>query len=212
MRHLSTLLLLATCTPGFTTAEPVIYYSKSFPGSVPAYVSVEVRKDGSAVYKEAADDEEPVSFHVAPDDVALIFSLADKLDHFRHPLESGLKVANMGQKTFRYQDGSNKSEVQFNFSVDENAKLLLDWFERVTESQQLFFALERSVKFDRLGVNKSLLQVEAAWDRKRLVAPERFLPLLDRVAKNDSYMHMARERAASLADLFRNPKPKSAAE
>jgi len=204
--------IVASCLSGATATGPVVYYSKSFPGSVPAYVSVEVRKDGSAVYKEAADDEEPVSFQVAPDDVTLVFSLADKLDHFKHPVESGLKVANMGQKTFRYQDGADKSEVQFNFSLDENAKLLLDWFERVTESQQLYFGLERSVKFDRLGVNKSLLQLEAAYDRKRLISPERFLPLLDRVAKNDSYLHMARERAAALADIFRSPKPKPAAE
>ena len=68
------------------------------------------------------------------------------------------------------------------------------------------------VRFDRLGVNRSLLQVEAAFDRKRLVAPERFLPLLDRIAKNDSYLHMARERAASLADFIRVPRPKAAAE
>jgi len=209
---LVTLGIVASCLSGATATGPVVYYSKSFPGSVPAYVSVEVRKDGSAVYKEAADDEEPVSFQVAPDDVTLVFSLADKLDHFKHPVESGLKVANMGQKTFRYQDGADKSEVQFNFSLDENAKLLLDWFERVTESQQLYFGLERSVKFDRLGVNKSLLQLEAAYDRKRLISPERFLPLLDRVAKNDSYLHMARERAAALADIFRSAKPKPAAE
>ena len=47
------------------------------------------------------------------------------------------------------------------------------------------------------------------YDRKRLVGVERFLPLLDRVAKNDTYLHMARERAAALADVFRNPKPKT---
>lgn len=209
-------LLMSFCTAAILYASspsgPLIYYSKSFPGSVPAYVSIEVHKDGSAVYKEAVDDEDPVNFRLNPEDVTQAFSLVDKLDRFKRPLESGLKVANMGQKTFRYQDGDQKSEVQFNFSLDEDAKLLLDLFERVTETQQLYFGLERSVKFDRLGVNKSLLQLEAAWDRKRLVAPERFLPLLDRVAKNDSYLHMARERAAALADAFRNPKPKSATE
>ena len=28
----------------------------------------------------------------------------DRLDHFARPLESGLKVANMGLKTFRYAE------------------------------------------------------------------------------------------------------------
>lgn len=191
----------------FAADGPVITYTKSFPGSVPEFVSIQVQKDGTAVYKEAADDEDPVSFKITPEDVQMIFGLADTLDHFATPLESGLKVANMGKKTFAWQDGATKHEATFNFSLDENAKTLLDWFERVSETQQLYFALERSVKFDKLGVNKSILQVEAARDRKRLIAPERFLPLLDRIAKNDSYLHMARERAASLADSIRSPKP-----
>jgi hypothetical protein len=41
------------------------------------------------------------------------------------------------------------------------------------------------------------------------VAPEQFLNLLDRVAKNESYLHMARERAALLAQMFREGKPKT---
>lgn len=205
-------LLLAAAMTVFAADGPVMTYSKSFPGSVPAYVSVEVRKDGSAIYKEAIDDEQPVAFKVKQEDLDLIFGLCEKMDHFRGSLESGLKVANMGKKTFTWQDGSSKHEAQFNFSMDENAKLLQDWFERVTETQQLYFILERSVKFDKLGVNKSLLQLESAFDRGRLVAPDRFLQLLDRVAKNDTYLHMARERAAGLADALRNPRPKAAAE
>ncbi len=206
------LVLLLVSAAAVLFAEPVVTYTKSFPGSVPAFVSIEVRKDGSAVYKEAVDDEDPVAFKVSPEDVQMVYGLADTLEHFKRPLESGLKVANMGKKTFVWQDGATKHEQSFNFSMDENAKTLLDWFERVTETQQLYFALERTVKFDKLGVNKSILQVEAAWDRKRLVGPERFIPLLERVAKNESYLHMARERAASLVDVFRNPKPKPAGE
>jgi hypothetical protein len=186
-----------------------IFYSKSFPGSVPAYVSIELNQDGKGVYMEAPDDESPVQFKLSEQDTTTIFALAEKLEHFKRPLESNLKVANMGMKTFRYENGVEKNEVKFNYSLDEDAKSLADWFERVTESQMLHGALERSVRFDRLGVNKSLLQVEAAYDRNRLVTLERFLPLLDRVAKNDSYLHMARERAAALADAFRNPKPKA---
>ncbi|HYO80207.1 MAG TPA: hypothetical protein VES20_02305 [Bryobacteraceae bacterium] len=191
---------------------PSVFYSKHFPGSVPAFVSVQVHRTGEAVYKEAPDDPDPVAFKLPQAETDEIFALTDKLDRFRKQLESGLKVANMGAKTFRYEHGSEKQEVKFNFSLDENARLLHDAFERITETQQLLFILERSVRFDRLGVNKSLLQFEQAWDRKRIVGVERFLPLLDRVAKNDGYLHMARERAASLAEFIRNPKPKAAAE
>ena len=206
---------LACCAlvlAAIAAADEVLFYSKNFPGSLPAYVSVELNKDGSAVYKEAPDDQDPVSFKLPAEESTQIFDLVNKLDRFKRPLESNLKVANMGMKTFRYENGSEKNEVKFNFSMDENAKALLDAFERITETQQLLFMLERSVRFDRLGVNKVLLQVESAWDRNRLVGPERFLALLDRVVKNDSYLNMARERATYLAETFRKPKPKPTPE
>jgi hypothetical protein len=207
---MSRLLLGLTASIGLCASDgPRLFYSKSFPGSVPAYVSVLVEKDGKAVYQEAPNDESPIELKLPEPDTAAIFMLADKLDKFKRPLESNLKVANMGVKTFRYENGAEKNEVKFNYSLDEDAKALADWFERIAESQMLHFGLERTVRFDRLGVNKSLLQIEAAYDRHRLVALDRFLPLLDRVAKNDSYLHMARERAAALADAFRNPKPKT---
>lgn len=201
-------LLLAVSLFG-SDAVPKVLYTKSFPGSVPAFVSVELLKNGQVIYKEAPDDENPVDFKLSPEDTNEIFALIDKLDRFKRPLESNLKVANMGMKTFRFEDGAAKNETRFNYSIDPDANLLLDWFERVTETQRLQFDLERTAKFDKLGVNKTLLQIEMAYNRKRLVGVDRFLPLLDRVAKNDSYLHMARERAASLADAFRNPKPKT---
>jgi len=202
-----TLLLASGLVAG--EAGPKVLYTKSFPGSVPAFVSIELMKTGQAVYKEAPDDESPVNFKLSAEDTAEIFALAEKLDKFKRPLESNLKVANMGLKTFRFEDGATKNEVKFNYSLDEDAKTLQDWFERITETQRLQFDLERTARFDRLGVNKTLLQIESAFDRKRLVGVDRFLPLLDRVAKNDAYLHMARERAAALGDAFRNPKPKT---
>jgi hypothetical protein len=187
---------------------PKVTYSKSFPGSVPAYVEIEVASNGKAVYRETPNDPNPINYQMPEEDTKAIFELCDKLDHFKHPLDANLKIAFMGKKTFRYQNGAEKSETTFNYSQDEDAKALLDRFEKVSETQSLYFDLERTIRFDKLGVNKSLLQLETALDKKRLIGPERFLPLLDRIAKNETYMHMARERAAALADFFRKDKAK----
>jgi hypothetical protein len=187
---------------------PKVTYSKSFPGSVPAYVEIEVASNGKAVYRETPNDPNPINYQMPEEDTKAIFELCDKLDHFKRPLDANLKIAFMGKKTFRYQNGAEKSETTFNYSQDEDAKALLDRFEKVSETQSLYFDLERTIRFDKLGVNKSLLQLETALDKKRLIGPERFLPLLDRIAKNETYMHMARERAAALADFFRKDKAK----
>jgi hypothetical protein len=187
--------------------EPKVVFLKSFPGSVPPYVEITVERSGAAEYKEDPKDDDPLKFQLKPDEVGAIFQLSDRLDHFTHPVESGLKVAFMGTKTFRYDPGDGAShEVKFNYSEDPEAKTLLDWFERIAETERRLIELETAVRFDKLGVQDALLRIEVVRDQKRLVAEEQFLPLLDRVVKNESYLHMARDRAAALAESIRAPK------
>jgi len=199
-------LWLATAALASAADAPHLFFSKSFPGSVPAYVEVSLDHSGSAVYKEAVDDDQPLKFQLAESDTAAIFALADKLEHFKRPLESQLKVAFMGMKTFRFEDAAEKQEAKFNYSEDPDAQALLDWFERISETEQHFINLERTVKYDKLGVNSALLQLQISFEHKRLVAAQQLLPLLDRVARNESYMHMARERAVGLAEAIRANK------
>jgi hypothetical protein len=200
MSALALALLLATA------GGPRLYYSKSFPGSVPAFVAITIDSSGAGEYKEAPDDDNPLRFRLAGNEAGEMFSLAGKLDHFRRPLESGLKVAFMGAKTFRYEDGADKGEAKFNYSEDADARALLDWFERIAESEAHFINLERAAKYDKLGVLQALLLLEASLDRKRLAGATQFLPLLDRIAKNETYMHAARVRAAGMADAIRAVK------
>jgi hypothetical protein len=192
---------------GAAIGAPRLYYSKFFKGSVPEYVAITVERDGKATYQEAKDDDNPLRIQLAEADTQELFALADKLDHFQRPIESGLKVANLGVKTFRFEDGAEKHEIQFNYSLDATAQTLLDWFERVSESEQNLVNLERTVKFDHLGVNEALLQLQVTLEHRRVIAPEQFLPLLDRVSKNESFMHIARERAAGMAEAIRKASP-----
>jgi len=185
-----------------------LIYSKSFPGSVPAFTQITLEPSGNAEYCEAENDDQPLKFKLTETDTHQVYELVDKLDHFKRPLESGLKVAFMGTKTFRWQEGDQKTEVKFNYSEDLSAQALLDWFERMAESAQRRMDLERTAKYDRLGVFKALALLSASMDHKRLVAVEQYLPMLDRIANNESYMHTARVRASEIAEAIRNPNPK----
>jgi hypothetical protein len=198
-------LALLIC-PLFAADAARIVYSKSFPGSAPAFVEIGIDGAGNAEYKEAPDDNQPLKFHLAEGDIHEIFGLAEKLGRFSHPLEAPVKVAFMGMKTYRFESDSEKHEVKFNFSEDADARLLQDWFERIAETEQHVINLERVAKYDKLGVNRALLLVESSYERKRLVAPEQLLPMLDRIANNETYMHMARLRASALAVAIRAPK------
>jgi hypothetical protein len=189
--------------------DPRIVYTKSFPGSDPAYVEIAVDSDGVVAYKEAPDDDDPEMFKLGPALKDEVFTLSDKLGHFSRPLESGLKVAKMGEKTFRWVNGAEQHEVKFNYSLDPDAQTLHEWFERITDSERLLLILRRAVRHDHLGVNEAVINVQATWQKRQLVAAGQFLPLLDQVAKSDVYMHMARERAAVVADAIRAAQAKA---
>jgi hypothetical protein len=197
------LLLLALGALAQAGDAPRVIFSKSFPGSVPAYLAVTIAPDGSATYNESEDPDNDEKIHLDSAAVKQAFELADRLDHFKHPLESGLKIANMGMKTLRWEQGGETSESKFNYSLNEDAKALADLFERVGESTRMLLDLRRVLKHDRLGVNDAVLRIMAAWNDRRLLAEDDFLPLLDQVAKNEVYIHMARERAARIADAIR---------
>ena len=203
----SAALLLAFCAPVALAQSPKLIYTKFFKGSKPEFVSITVERSGQTIYKEAPNDENPLQFQIADAETRELFELAEKLDHFKRPLESGLKVAQMGIKTFRFEDGKTASETKFNYSEDADARTLADWFERIAETEQHYIDLDRTAHFDKLGVNQVLLQIQLTYDRKRLVAPQQFLPLLDRVGKNESYLHIDRSRAAALAEAFRKNQP-----
>ena len=98
------LVLLAALSCAQT--KPRIVYTKSFPGSVPPYVRITLEPDGTAIYNESKEDDDAEQFQLEKDAAAAMFDLARKLDYFKRPLESGLKVANIGAKTYRWENGA----------------------------------------------------------------------------------------------------------
>jgi len=200
-------LVLLFASAVFAADAPRLFYSRSFPGSTPAYFDITIESNGDGVYRESLDDELPSKFHLSEAESKEVFTLANKLDHFKHPLESPLKMAFMGAKTFRFEQGAEKTEVKFNFTEDMDAKALQDWFERMAESSEHRDNVERAAKYDHLGLVEAMNLLASAYGRHRLVAVEQFLPILDRVAKNETYMHSARALAAELAEAIRKSQP-----
>ncbi len=196
-------LALASALALQAADAPRIGYVKSFPGSSPAYASIWVGKDGSAEFNDAPEGDQPIRFKLEAFETEAIFSLAARLDNFSRQLEANLKVAFTGAKVFRYQEGATRREVKFNYTVDPDAQLLLDWFERITETSMHNINLERTARFDRLGLDKALLLLQVSADRKRLAGASQLLPVLDRIADNKSTFNRVRERAAAVATFIR---------
>ncbi len=184
-------------------------YSRSFPGSTPDYFAIAIDRTGALEYTESTKDEQPIKAQLPDSDTAALFGLAEKLDYFKTPLESGLKVANTGKKIFRYEpENGPPTQAVFNYSTDLTAQQLLRRFEDIASSERAYIDLDTTVHYEKLGVNDALAEIEALWLDKRLAAPQQFIPLLTRVATHQSFMHLARDRAARLKDEFQgSPGP-----
>ncbi|MGA8025913.1 MAG: hypothetical protein WB992_02125 [Bryobacteraceae bacterium] len=184
-------------------APPKLIFTRSFPGSAPDYIYVDVDRTGALEYKESIKDDQPLKAQLQPGEADGLFSLAEKLDYFKAPLESGLKVANTGKKTFRYEGEDGKpTEVSFNYSTNEIAQQLLNKFEQIASTERAYLELDRTMRYDKLGVNDALADIESLWLRKELTAPRQFVPLLTRITAHESFMHLVRDRAARLKDEF----------
>lgn len=189
--------MLAATVPAFGQDGETLFFSREFPGSGPPYFEVELTPEGKAIYREEPDDEAPWTFVLREREATVIFGLVKKLDGLRRPIRSDRKVAFTGDKVFRYGDGV---EVKYAYTEDADARELESWFLRMAESATHLFALERTVQFDRLGVNKTLLYFQTSFDKKRIVASHEFLPILRKIADGKQFVHIAQARAAALVE------------
>jgi hypothetical protein len=207
--RLITLFACACASALFAAGGPRVEFTKSFPGSVPPYVCLSFDASGKGEYKEAVEDDQPQPVQLEASEAAKVFALVEKLGKFSTPLESGLNVAFTGAKTFRYEDGATRNEAKFNYTQNLDAKLLLDWFERIAETSRHAINLERVARFDRLGVDAALLQLQVSFDQHRLAGARQLLPILDRIAKNKSAFNRDRERATAIAATVRQGDAKT---
>ncbi len=185
---------------------PTITYRRVFKGSRPEFVEIIVRQDGAAKsdIRQLDEPPEPQEFQLGAPVRARIFELAAQLKFFKGlDLDVHRKIAFLGQKTFRWQNGTQAYETQFNYTLDAKAAQLQNLFENITEQQAQLAALEQALRYDRLGVNDALLSFENDLNQRLIPEPEKFLPLLDRMAQEDKLIEIARQRARSLAARIR---------
>jgi len=202
-RFLAVPLLLVSWAVSLSGAEgDKLFFSRDFPGSVPEYFDVEVQADGKVVYRESLDDELPIEFQAPDADVSRLFEISEQLGYFEQPLAAPKrKTAFTGDKILRYTTAAGaSSQVEFIFADDEAVQELTSWFVRVADTEWHRINIERAIQFDRLGVNKAILQFHAAFERGRIVAPRQFLPLLQSISNDMKVVHLARSRAAGIAE------------
>lgn len=189
-------------------ADATITYRRVFKGSSPEFIEIKVSEQGKCTYdiRQLSDDADPEAIEVGPDVRKKIFETAAAINNFKlaGTLDIQKKIANLGQKTLRYENGAEVHETSFNYTLNSSANDLMQIFEGLARQQQDLDELKRSAKFDRLGVNDALMQFESDMDHRILPEPERLLPILDQIAADSHFIEIARQRARALAERIRN--------
>lgn len=208
-RLLAFAFLALACCP-LAAAAPAsgttITFRKVFKTSYPEFVEIKVSDSGAGTYdiRQLSDDANPQPMKIDPALVQKIFDLAARLHNFDGiDLEMHRRIANLGEKTFRYDRGSESHSVSFNYTLDRSAGELLDIFEGLSRQQTDLSDLVRTMRYDRLGVNDVLLQIQKDYDHKLLPEPQQLLTSLDQLAADTHFINIARERARNLAARIR---------
>jgi hypothetical protein len=192
---------------GASASGAVVVYRKVFKSSSPEFTEIRIPENGPGTCDLRGLDEDP---DPQPVDIgaalrARIFELAEALHDFRGiSLDVKRHIANLGEKTFRYEKAGEASEVKFNYTLNAKAGQLLQIFDALAREQEDYAVLQRRMKYDRLGVNEVLVRLEDDVRHQAVAQPERFLPLLEQIAGDSRFLDIARQKARALADVIRS--------
>jgi hypothetical protein len=211
-RRLVLLLFLCVALSSLTcSAAPSdnwFTYRRVFKSSVPEFIEIRIQENGNtATYEIRQLDEDAGAspFEVGPALRGKIFQLVSELHYFKGlDLDIHRRIANLGEKTFRWDSAGAFSEVKFNYTMSAPATQLLQICEGLARQQELIELLQRRMKYDRLGVNDALLQFESDLDKGELPEPQRALPLLEQIAGDARFVEIARQRSRALAERLRH--------
>jgi hypothetical protein len=191
-----------------TPASAKLTFRRVFKSSSPEFIEIAVREDSdTAAYeiRQLDEDAGPSPFQVSAGLRTKMFELATQLNHFQgQDLDVHRKIANLGEKTFKWESGSEVHETKFNYTLNSAAAQLLQIFEGLARQQEHFDLITRRMRYDRLGINDALLQFESDLNRSLLPEPQRVLPILDQIAGDSRFVDIARQRARSLAQRIRH--------
>jgi len=217
-RSLPSLLALAlfALLPGEGASAPVasaqpakITFRRIFQGSSPEFIELTVREDSkAATYEIRQMDEDPgaAPFEVGDTLRGRIFSLTAALHNFQgQDLDVHRKIANLGEKTFRWEQNGITHETKFNYTLNGTASQLLQIFEGLARQQEHYTVIARRMRYDRLGIYDALLQFETDLNRGLIPEPQRLAPLLEQISTDSKFVDVARQRARSLSDRVRKP-------
>ena len=110
------------------------------------------------------------------------------------------KIAQTGAKTLRYEFNGSSSECHYNYSDEERVNAATTAFEAVGETMQFGDRLSAKLRFDRLGLDVEMDNLQSALSDGRALMVENIAPVLQSIQNDERVMDRVRRKAARVLE------------
>lgn len=199
---------------------PIITFDFVLQGGTPPHYSIAVESNGKATFRA---DEVPASDHAALQPYlyqflvseparSKIFELARALHYFQGDFEyHGGRIANMGNKTLTFKQGTRETHASFNYSTNPRLQELTTIFQKMEMTLEYVRKLEYLHRFDKLGLEAELKSMEDQAKDKQLGELQAAAPQLEKIVNDSSVMNVSRRHAEHLLQMISaNPAARAA--
>jgi hypothetical protein len=206
----SLIIQLLTFSYILQAEEASYFWQKAMSRGPLELYQVELTGKGTGTFQFQKRGQESIETHfsLSPRVIERLHSLFQRADFFNPAKEfvSPRKLADMGMKTLRMEEGAQRREITFNYSEERTLWPIVDFFENLSQQERDLFDLELALKYDKLGIPQRLESLDKALEKNQIIAPERFAPLLEKIYYDQSMMNMARSEAKRLLGSIEKKK------
>ena len=202
-----TILLLPSHYSNSDVLNKITWKKNLTRGRMESY-QIEVNENGQVTYQFFPDQGEVVLVNLRlsskkVDFLLDMFSKADFLNKKKN-FVSSRKVASTGINTIRLESGLQQREIVFRYTENKILKKIILFFNQLSQQEQSLFEMDISLKYDRLGILKRLDQLDRYLQRKELIDPKRFIPVLEKISTDKSLINLARKQARQILHQINN--------
>jgi hypothetical protein len=189
---------------------PTITFDFEMPGGSPSRYSISVESSGRSGYRSnagetnagsAASNGDPylTRFVMSEASRQRVFKLAEKLGYFHGSFDYTKRpIANTGNKTLTYADPQRHFSTTYNYSENADIQELTRFFQALSNTLEFGRRLEFMQRFDKLGLHGELQKMVQMADEQQLAELQAVAPVLQKISKDASVMHVARLNAEKL--------------
>jgi hypothetical protein len=184
---------------------PQVTFELTWRAANPQWFQIAIDSTGRASYQsqahtgvnETPGDPYELKFTASQKLRNEVFNVAKDLDYFKSDLSFTGKqnIASTGDKVLSYTAEGKTTKAKFDYSPNPKAQQLAKLFQQMSATFELGRQLDYSLRFDKLGVDQRLKQLEELERSRSAPGLQVLVPTLERVLNDPTSMNMSRQRA-----------------